>query len=109
MGRWTQTPLTFQAVLQSRLTVEKTGLWLGGLGKSRCCDATGLCLLTTPHSLFPVAEKSWGWAAQSRWEEGSVWVGLDLAAAFGLPCGGLGADSGPSSLGADVAQRQWTG
>lgn len=24
-------------------------------------------------------------------------MGLDLAAAFGLPCGGLGADSGPSS------------
>lgn len=36
-------------------------------------------------------------------------MGLDLAAAFGLPRGGLGAHSGPSSLGADVAQRQWTG
>lgn len=46
--------------------------------------------------------------AQSGWEEGSVWVGLDLVAAFGLPCGGLGADSGPNPLGADVAQRQWT-
>lgn len=77
--------------------------------QSRCCDATGLCLLTTPHSLFPAAEKSWGWAAQSRWEEGSVWVELDLVVAFGLPYGGLGADSGPNPLGADVAQRQWTG
>lgn len=32
--------------------------------QSRGCDATGPARSQPPHSLFPAADKSWGWAAQ---------------------------------------------